>query len=375
MNAPSIAAPKIAGSLDDGYLTEALRRAGRAPIASAPKLTQLAGGRTGASVTAIRTGDGERDYVLKAVAKGRGFADGLGNEGEAAFWLGGCIRELPAPVFNPTIDVAFHEERDEWWILMDDVSQGIAPRGQWTEQHARRLFDALAQLHASRWALEDSHDVALGTVAGTTRVFVEPALYIATGESTGDSWVPRVAEEFPVARMFLPTFLDILKGEDANFYLYVARRWRSIADALNRHPSTLLHGDTRRANVAFVGDRVGLFDWEFAARGPAATDLAWHWFLQFWAYAPDDGKRADDRLWLRDAYLERLDELLSTPVDRDGFEAAWDLGWLRVFAQLGYVLVDPIASADHTHDDVARVTQLCRDAIVRARRICDARLQ
>jgi hypothetical protein len=28
----------------------------------------------------------------------------------------------------PTIDVAFHRERGECWMLMDDVSAGFAPR-------------------------------------------------------------------------------------------------------------------------------------------------------------------------------------------------------------------------------------------------------
>jgi hypothetical protein len=57
-------------------------------------------------------------------------------------------------------------------------------------------------------------------------------------------------------------------------------------------------------------------------------------------------------------------------LDRTEFERAWELSWLKVFAQLGFCLVDPLV-AEHSEEDVARVRALCSKAIDRAKRIVD----
>ncbi len=372
MNAGPLNPPRIVGDLDRSYLRSALDRAGRtSPLPSETNFDELSGGRTGATVTAIRSKQEPR-YVHKAVSTQRGFVDALGNDGEAVYWLSGATRDLPKPLRNPTIDAAYHEERQEWWLLMDDVSAGIIGRDSWSEKDTRNLFEALAILHAAHWNRLDAPDLVLNTVAGTTAALAQPVAHVATGEPPRHPWVAKVAEEFPVPHMFLPTFLDVLGDDDGDFYVRICRNWRKIATELDRHPKTLLHGDTRRANVAFLDDQISFFDWEFAARGPAAMDLTWHWFLRYWAYPPDDGKSPQERLWLRNAYLDRLDEELADAVDRHEFRVAWDLGWLRVFVQLGYCLVDSLTGSDPSPpEDVERITARCKEAIQMARRIVE----
>ena len=372
MSEAAARAPVVTGAADGTFLAAALRRAGRELPAGAcaPRSVPLTGGRTSQPVSRLECGAGS-SYVLKRVPRPRAFARGLGSEGEALFWLGGATRNVPPPVLNPTFDVTYHRERDEWWILMDDVSNGIVPRGYWTEQHTMRLFDALAALHAGAWGAAALAD-RLGTPAGTTRVFVETAIYAATGEAR-TAWVEGAAREFPVAAALLPRFFQLLGPRDAAVYLDLCRSWPQLVAALARFTPTLLHGDTRGANVAFAEDRVVMFDWDFAMHGPAALDLAWHWFLQYWAYPPADGLQADERLWMVDAYLERLEDLLGYRVDRETFGAAWELGWLRVFLQLGFVLADNDDADDDPGVD-RRQQDLCRHALRTARAIADRHL-
>jgi hypothetical protein len=369
MTDPVALAPTASGAPDGGYLTAALRRAGREPppAAQRPRQVPLTGGRTGQPVSRLACGAGP-DYVLKRVPRRRAFARGLGNEGEAVFWLAGSTRHLPPPLANPTFDVAYHRELDEWWILMDDVSEGMVPGGRWTERHTVRLFEALAALHAGDWGVAEPAG-RLGTPAGTTRVFVETAMYAATGDAR-TPWAPDAADEFRVAAALLPRFLTLLGDQDAATYLELCQAWPQVVSALERFTPTRLHGDTRGANLAFVRDRVVMFDWDFAMHGPAVLDLTWHWFLQYWAYPPDDGRRLEDRLWMRDAYLQRLEDFLGRSVDRAAFDAAWDVGWLRVFLQLGFVLADnDDAAADAGLD--RRQQALCRQALGTAQRIAD----
>jgi len=353
---------------DAGYLAEALARAGR-PAASLGQIhaRRLDGGRTGAKVSRLQCADGS-SFVLKAIPCRRAFREALGHDGEAAAWLAGTMNVLPPPLATPVLDAALHSERDEWWLLMEDVSAGIVSRTGWREDHTRELFEAMAGLHAKYWNGDGVGLHGLGSLADTTALPVEIALYEATGEAR-TPWVTRAAEEFQVPGMLLPEFLADAGTGDAEFYLALLHRWPDLVAALDALTSTFLHGDLRRANIAFNSNRVILFDWEFAARGPAAADLTWHWFLHYWAYPPDDGRHPDDRLWLRDIYLQRLEESLGRPIDRDDFLAAWDLGWLRVFSQLGFVLADGLGG--ETSDTRRRVI---RSAFDRAKRIADEKL-
>lgn len=360
--------PRVSGEADAGYLARALARAGRPFDARRPLcFTPLTDGRTGAEVTKIANGP-DAGYVLKTVPANRGLSEGLGNDGEGHFWLAGLIRDLPGELANPTLDVARHPERDQWWLLMDDVSAAVRSRRQWNETHTRRLFEAIAALHARHWGVDA--DTAAGTLAGTTRIFVETALHAATGVAS-EPWVERASREFRVAGNLMPAFLEALGPDDADFYVEVCRHWPAIVSALERFPLTLVHGDLRWHNIAIADDRVALFDWEFFARAPAAVDLTWHWFFARWAYPPADGTAPDGHLWLRDAYLARLEDLLGRSVDRQAFNVSWDLGWLRVFCQLGFLLADPLTEDDATDDDRQRALQRCREAVAYARRVCD----
>lgn len=354
--------------VDARYLAEALQRAGRSGWPAGPvRVESLDGGRTGAGVSRLHCADGAT-FVLKVIPRARAFREALGHEGEAAAWLAGATRSPPPPLANPALDAALHRERDEWWLLMDDVSAGIVSRTGWTEEHTRDLFAAVAGLHAAHWDCAEAALPALANMAGTTTLLTEIALHAGTGGASA-AWAERAAGEFEVPRILLPDFLEIAGTTNAEFYIALLQRSSELVRALNARIPTFVHGDLRRANVSFLDRRVVLLDWELAARGPAAVDLAWHWFLHYWAYPPADGRSTDDRLWLREAYLESLEQELGRPVDRDDFMVAWDLGWLRVFTQLGFVLVDGI-----DEHEPGRRRQVIRQAFDCARRIADERL-
>jgi hypothetical protein len=300
-------------------------------------LEPLTGGRTGARVIAIRPG-----YVLKVLPRNtwRVAAMLAPDAGEGPLWLSGATRELPAPVGCPTVDVVAHVDNDEWWMLMRDVSEGIRPRGAFTERDERVLLAAMARLHAHYWDGRNGLDgLPLAPIRGTTAALAEPIAFVAGRAEPSADWVARCVEDFTPLRMLLPTFLEMLGPVDADFFIQLAadRSWhRGLDDAT----PTLNHGDLRRANIAIAGGRVALIDWEFASRAPAACDLQHHWFLHFWAYPPGDGRPPEARSPLRDFYVAELEAALGRPIDRGEFERTWDLGWLRVMSMLGFCLAD-----------------------------------
>jgi hypothetical protein len=101
----------------------------------------------------------------------------------------------------------------------------------------------------------------------------------------------------------------------------VPAAWETAIEELLRAPSTLLHGELYASNVLVAGERVAAVDWELAALGPPAVDLA----------ALVTGWEGADREALVAAYLEES----SAPADgfRETLAAArlhlalrW-LGW------------------------------------------------
>jgi thiamine kinase-like enzyme len=177
--------------------------------------------------------------------------------------------------------------------------------------------------------------------------------------AAADPWVRRFIEDFQILSTLLPDFLAQIGGEDGAFYLDMCRH-RSWHAALDAGPQTLLHGDLRRANIAFLeGGRVSLIDWEFAARGPAAADIAWHSFLHFWAYPIDQRAPEAREAELIEFYLDALARRRGQPVDRAVFGRQLDAAWLRVLS-LGFCLID---------GPEAGRPERCKGAIARARRI------
>lgn len=360
--------PVIDGEADAGYLSAALDRAGRPGRVGRIEASRLDGGRISAGVFSLRSDAGA--FVLKRFAREPWRVALFGSPfNEPALWTQGLTRKLPAPLSSPTIDAAFHRELGECWMLMDDVSPGVAPRGTFDEGSFRQLLDGLASLHACYWGRRSGDpQLPVLTLDQHTAMFAEPCA-AAGGRSGGPDWVAEVLEKVFLFRTYVPILLDVLGSADGEVYLDLCQHRERWLAPLRSMPQTVIHGDLRRANIAVLPSGVSLFDWDFACRAPAAADLAWYWFLHFWCYPPNDGRAPEDREPLRLYYLERLEIALGRS-DRAAFDLAWDLSWLKVFVQLGFCLVDPLAGT-HSPEDVVRVRALCRKALNRAKRIAD----
>jgi hypothetical protein len=202
-------------------------------------------------------------------------------------------------------------------------------------------------------------------------MFTDPCA-AAGGRIEPTGWVAEVLDKVFLFRAYVPVLLDALSPADADFYLDLCQHRERWLAPLSRLPQTLIHGDIRRANVAVLpSGGISLFDWDFACRAPAAADLAWYWLLHFWCYPPADGLPPERREPLRAYYVQRLNEELGGRLDLPAFDRAWDLSWLKVLAQVGFCLADPLVGKPSA-DDIARARAQCAKAIGKARRIVDA---
>jgi hypothetical protein len=361
--------PAIDGKVDTAYLSSALARAGRTVPVTCLAVDRLDGGRVSRGVFSLRSDAGA--FVLQRCGAERWRAELFGmTYNEPALWLCGATRALPAPLACPTIDVAFDADHGECWMLMDDVSHGIAPRGSFDEAGCRRLLETTARLHAHYWDRDDElAALPLLSLEQHTRIFTDPCAAVG-GRLEAARWIEQVLDKVTLFRTYVPVLLDVLGSADADFYLDLCQHPQRWFGPLSRAPKTLIHGDLRRANIALLASTVTLFDWDFASRAPAAADIAWYAFLHFWCYPPRDGRTPAEREPLLSYYRQRLAAELGPRFHEPAFERAWQLSWLKAFAQLAFCHVDPLVGTA-APEDVARARATCRAAVARAKQVLD----
>ena len=152
----------------------------------------------------------------------------------------------------PRLYASFHLEH--WHVLLlEDVGPATIP--PWTAEKAKRAARSYARFHRSTMGARfpaflprDDH--------------VEFATFWRTLAKSGDlagtaSLAGRRADE---AREWIDVALPVLRLHEG-------------ALATARRPFALLHVDTRSDNLRLLGDRLVLFDWPFAAAGPAEFDV------------------------------------------------------------------------------------------------------
>jgi hypothetical protein len=364
-DAPANAIAPVSGALDLDYLHGALTRAGLPPPHGELRTESLLDGRTGGTVLRVIAGD--RRFVLKYVQARSWRVTALGADpgGEHRLWAHGVTRTLAGPIECPVIDVGYEAEADRYWILMRDVSEGIRARGKFSREDSRTLVAGLSAMQAAHFGSAELTRAPLPGVQGPTNAFRKAVLHLSAKRTSDEPWLRQMIDDFKVAGALLPPFLEQLGPALADDFLALADddAW---VDMLGREPQTLLHGDLRRANIAFERGRIGIFDWELAARGPAGADLQWHCLLHYWAYPPDGVTAGDDCDDLAEHYVSELAARLGRLVDRDAFDRGWQLGWIKALVSVGYVLADPLHGGGGDAQTRQRIAVLCRRAVQRA---------
>lgn len=223
----------------------------------------------------------------------------LGHNEVAAYTrLGDDIADLRPQVYGAASD----PETGRSIVIMEDLADSDARFGDvasgCTADEAAAVVTALARLHGRFWES--------GRFAGDLAEFTPPSARSVT-------WGPHTSRLL----VLLPRrYHDVVtKQVRTDSRILRARRW-PVAAALRNFPLTMLHGDTHRGNICFVGDRPILFDWQTAVQGPGLKDVAY-----FTSTSLDpDLRRAIER----DLLTEYLDVLSANSGPRLGFSDAWD---------------------------------------------------
>jgi hypothetical protein len=276
----------------------------RAPLAT----VGFSGARHERLAVALADG-GRRALVLKRVPVAddwvaRRSADDLGRE--AALLAEPALAAVWDAVACPYL--AFAAEGGEIALLMDDLSPFLLPdvREPIAAEHEERLLRALATLHARFWAspvLDALPWLARAEhYAGLVdaRCGLDPDAIARIPEALG----ARIARGWAAALGRLPRgAAELLTAPAAD----VAAAWAGL-------PRTLLHGDSKVANFAFLpGGRVAAFDWALMGAAPAAVEVGWYL-----------GVNATRLAQPKDAVLARYRALLTERLPGGVPDATWE---------------------------------------------------
>ncbi len=186
-------------------------------------------------------------------------------------WQSGLIDRLPACFDTAMVGVAVGLGRNGWGgaLLMRDRSDWLVPEGDEEvplEQHVRFL-EHMGDLHAAFWGWEDT--VGLLPYSSRWAFFGRHLPIIEAERGTADG-VPAISGR-GWAR-----FAE-RAGDVAPLVLSLRDDPSALVAALDRTPSTFIHGDWKFGNLGTGPEgQTLLIDWAIPGRGPAAAELGWY---------------------------------------------------------------------------------------------------
>ena len=164
------------------------------------------------------------------------------------------------------VTLAACHDGEEYALLLEDVSYGLVSGRYPSPTDIYSFLDALAALHALYW--EDNE-------------LAKPELALCDAEPfLTFSWpvhTDRYEQDVPQITKGWELLFAMLEPDAGDGLQSLMDNLEPLQCKLAIYPSSLLHGDYRQANLAFLNasKRVAALDWQLASYGPVVLDLAW----------------------------------------------------------------------------------------------------
>lgn len=262
------------------------------------------------------TGEGLPETViakLPAQSEARGAMELLGGyRRELAFYRDVAGR---APMGTPRVYTArMVDGRADFVLLLEDLQhwENADHLAGLSMDRARVCIDALAGLHA--WSTDPANAPALECFPSIDTPIARDLLVPAFGPG----WHIYLAKSSMAVPAAVAAFAE-------RFAEYAAEALQALTER-----SMLLHGDFRADNLFFDSDRLKVVDFQFAALGAGAADIA---YLVSQGL-PSEVRRGHDEVLVRD-YLDRL-------AGHGVGDYSFDEAWRHYRYAVAYLMVLPV---------------------------------
>lgn len=280
----------------------------RLPVASEPtsllgeaveRVPLAHGGFSGGILERVRLADG-RWLVLKHIAPATNWLMRATHDRgrEAELWTSGALARLPVAIAWPIL--AVESAGDGWRLFMRDISPWLIPAAAvLSREDSRRILRAAHALHET---FRGERIPGLCSLADRYAL-LSPAT--AARERQGnDTLIKHAARGWE-------RFADRAPADVAPAIFKLLDQPRRLAEQLECHETTLIHGDLKPGNIGFPPEpgRILLFDWELACQAPPAVELTYYLSLTcawppWWRSAASREELIDDYRAIAGAHFD-----------------------------------------------------------------------
>jgi len=307
---------KLYGSLEEMLTPETLSELLSRPVSRVgiQPMTDH-GGNAGSKLSYVETDNGR--FVLKQMSMEYDWLMYTTNDQRCRsvrLWQYGLLDEM-RPYIKHKI-IACGRDGDGWGILMHDLSDGLFTEDRPFSQNLELEFlDRLARLHARFWNDPRLEDSRLGLNDHVSRLKLM-SLKLAQGYQ-GDQMRSRLRigmESWEILESLVePDIFQILSSLSENP--------EPLAAALERYPYTLIHGDYREDNLAYLEpDQAVVFDWHLSSRTLMTVDLVF--------FMERHVRNSIEQAGAIRYYRNKLKTYLGFSFNDDTWQAMLDLGYL-----------------------------------------------
>ncbi|MDX6632921.1 MAG: hypothetical protein QOG26_926, partial [Solirubrobacterales bacterium] len=249
-----------------------------------PELFEQVGGRPVEQGVLVSTGwsgnriesatlaDGRR-LICKRIVPGAGWLERLSEDRgrEGLLFVEGILQRFPASV-DPTIIAALFDG-EAWWIAMRDVSAHLfGAEGPLTREQNQLVLGAANEMWKTFWG--ERHDI----LAPQANRIGMCAPSIAEAERDSDDFLPKQLEACWEA------FAEAVDDDVAEAILAVLEDPAPLAAEIEKHGTTLIHGDLRDEQIGLDGERLVVVDWGSATQGHPVVELGWYMMHDVWRF-------------------------------------------------------------------------------------------
>jgi hypothetical protein len=207
------------------------------------------------SVVVLKHSGLDQDWIMQAT----------GDEDRVALlWDEGIFDRIPSGIQHAVLDVQRTDTGT--LVVMEDVSAALFSNGGQLRREHHRILEVLSEMHRAFVGLP------LPPLCPLDRLYAFLSPQVCS----------RFAESYEVPRLAVEgwsRFHEIVPNDVSSVIEAIHARPTYLGDALSVRESTLIHGDSKMANlgVAADGSRIVLLDWgSLSASGPPAIDFAWY---------------------------------------------------------------------------------------------------
>ena len=238
--------------------------------------------------------------------------------------------------------VAFAEEGNEIGILMQDLSQHLFPneRKPIKEETEEMIISKLAKLHSVYWKSD---------VLEKFKGLLKPKDYLFMMGPQDHSMFDKIAKPPENIEGWMNEGWEYaLNHLPKNIIDYLMQPLENITSDWDDIPFTLIHGDTKLANIAILNNsKVSIFDWAFVGLAPCTFDLCWYLAVN----ASRLSKRKEELIKF---YRNELEIHLEEKIEEETWErllnAGITCGFFMLFWTKAFALKNEREGAKHEWD-------------------------